>query len=90
MKQFDNISDDEFKKILKIIGGIADELKKLPTLKFPELTGEINDLLWRYDGISEAKERMVIENDLASIIYYTNAINERHKEIRENYLHLLN
>ena len=90
MNTFDNISDEEFEKILKMIGGIADELNKLPTLKFPELSGEMNDLLWKYDGISEAQERMETENDLASIDYYTNAINERYKEIRENYLHLLN
>ena len=90
MKHFENISDAEFDRILRMIGKAVNELNELPKLEYPELTGELNDLLWTYDGITEATERMKKENDSESIAYYTKGINNRYSLIRKKYLHLLN
>ena len=77
-------------KILSDIKGILDELNKLPKLNYVELTGELNDLLWKYDAISECNER--IEKCLYSedIEYYMNKQKEYFILIKNNYTHILN
>jgi len=81
---------DKFDKALKIISEMLDELNKLPKLKYVELIGEMNDLLWCLDGIDECNERMETENDDESIMYYTKKINERNLEIKTKWLWMLN
>ena len=90
MKQ-DGLNDKKkFEDILKQLKGMFDELKDLPKLRFPELTNELNDLLWIYDGIEESYERMQAEFDDDSLAYYLKGIKDRHNDIAKNYLHLLN
>lgn len=74
-----------------MLSGILKEIRSnCPPLKYPQLTSEMNNLLWTIDGIEEAKERINKSTSVADIVYYQNCIVERVNKIKNNYLYLLN
>lgn len=84
--------DEDFKNFLKVISEIILDIRESGgVLKYPELTGEYNDMLWTFDGINECLER--IQNDcntVEDVTYYLEKIEQRKQKIENEFIQFLN